>query len=208
MTTAPTPSQSAHGEATADARERILRTAYDLFCQYGVKAIGVDRIISEANVAKMTLYRHFRSKDELVLAVLERREQLWTWGWLEREIEQRGETARSRLLACFDVFDEWFRREDFESCLFITCLYEAHDVASPIGAASATGLANIRSLLRRLAEEVGVRDPDSFARQWQIVMSGAITAATGGDKEAALRAREVGELMLAREELAVGVQGD
>ena len=66
------------------ARERILRTAYELQSRHGLRAVGVDRISEEAGVAKMTLYRHFRSKEELALAVLERREQTWSRGWLER----------------------------------------------------------------------------------------------------------------------------
>jgi AcrR family transcriptional regulator len=180
-------------------RGRTIRTAYDLFCQHGVQAIGVDRIVAEAGVAKMTLYRNFRSKEELVVATLERREELWTWGWLGGEVERRGGTPVEKLLAIFDALDEWFRRPDYESCLFISCLLEAHDRTSAIGAASLKGLANIRSLVGRLAGEAGIPDPEGFARRWQVLMSGAIVAAGQGDVDAARRAREVGSLVLERE---------
>jgi AcrR family transcriptional regulator len=180
-------------------RGRIIRTAYDLFCQHGVQAIGVDRIVAEAGVAKMTLYRNFRSKEELVVATLERREELWTWGWLGGEVERRGGTPVEKLLAIFDALDEWFRRPDYESCLFISCLLEAHDRTSAIGAASVQGLANIRSLVGRLAGEAGIPDPEGFARRWQVLMSGAIVAASQGDVDAAKQAREVGSLVLERE---------
>jgi AcrR family transcriptional regulator len=190
------------GDASVDAaRERILRTAYDLFCRHGLQAVGVDRISTEAGVAKMTLYRNFRSKDELALAVLQRRQEVWTRGWLEREVEQRGGTAEARLLAIFDAFDEWFRREDYESCLFTTCLLETHDLTSTVGAASAMGLANVRSFVEKLSKEAGVRDSAGFARQWQILMLGSIIAASAGDLGAAKRARDVALLLLEREGL-------
>jgi AcrR family transcriptional regulator len=182
-----------------DARERILRTAYDLFSREGLQAIGIDRIIAEAGVAKMTLYRHFRSKDDLVLAVLERREELWTWGWLDQEVKRRGSTPEAQLLSVFDAFHEWFRRDDYEGCLFINALLEAHEPRSPIGAASVNALGNVRSLLRELAEEAGVRDAEGFARQWQILLSGSIVGASMGDNEAAEHARQLGQVLLAAE---------
>jgi AcrR family transcriptional regulator len=187
-----------HPEPPADARERILRTAYELFSRYGVQAIGIDRIVAEAAVAKMTLYRHFRSKEELVVATLELHEKLWTRGWLEREVERRRK-PEARLLALFDAFDDWFRQDDYEGCLFTNYLLEIRDPRTPIGAASIGKRANIRAFIRGLAEEAGVRDPDSIARQWQILMTGSVVAAIEGDIDAARRARAVGSLLLERE---------
>src|SRR4029077_15652150 len=80
----------------SDARERIMVVAYDLFCKHGIRAVGVDTIIEQADVAKMTLYRHFGSKDELVLAVLDRREHLWTRDWLQAEVMRRAEQPADR----------------------------------------------------------------------------------------------------------------
>src|SRR3954469_18658607 len=106
------------------ARERILETAYELFSRHGIQAVGVDRIVAEAGVAKMSLYRNFGSKDELVLAFLRAREERWTRGWLQAEAQSRGETPAERLLAIFDVFGEWFARTDFEGCSFVNVLLE------------------------------------------------------------------------------------
>jgi AcrR family transcriptional regulator len=164
-----------------------------------VRGVGIDRIVDEADVAKRTLYRQFPSKEELVLAVLERREALWTRGWLERELEERGGPPEERLLAIFDLLDEWFRRDDYESCLFIKTLLQSEDPESPIAAACARALANIRALARKLAEEAGIDDPDRFALQWQILMSGSIIAADQGDLDAAQRARDSAQLLLERE---------
>src|SRR5207253_10168423 len=100
------------------ARERILDAAYDLFSRRGIRAVGIDAIVEQSGVARMTLYRHFASKDALVLAFLERREQRWTKDWLQRAVEQRASDPRQRLLAIFDVFDDWFHQADFEGCAF------------------------------------------------------------------------------------------
>jgi AcrR family transcriptional regulator len=196
MTLDPQPPESSQ---PVDGRERCLRTAYDLFCRHGVQTIGIDRIIAEAQVAKMTLYRHFGSKDELVLAVLDRREEVWTTGWLAREMERRGTTPAERLLAMFDAFDEWFRREDYEGCLFINTMLEIRNHASPVGARAALGVENVRKLILRHAKGARVRDPELFSWQWHMLLYGAITMASSGYVDAARRAHELGARLLQAE---------
>ena len=178
------------------ARERILDTAYDLFSQHGIRAVGVDAIIQQSGVARMTLYRHFASKDALVLAFLERREQRWTEGWLQNDVRARATDPGERLLAIFDVFDGWFRRPDFEGCSFINVLLEIADPQSELHQASASYLARIRAFVAGLAAEAGVADPEALAHKWHILMKGSIVAAGEGDREAARRAREVAALVL------------
>jgi AcrR family transcriptional regulator len=158
-------------------RGRILQAAYELFCREGINAVGIDRIVAEAGVAKMSLYRHFRSKEELVLAVLDLREKLWRVDWLEAEVERRAPPGKERLLAIFDLFDEWFRRDDYEGCLFINTLLEVHARGNPLHAAAAEKRARIRALLSRWAEEAGIAAPEAFAREYQLLMNGAIVAA-------------------------------
>jgi AcrR family transcriptional regulator len=80
-------------------RERLSRAAYELFSREGVTSVGVDAVIARAGTAKMTLYRNFPSKDDLILEFLRRREQMWTHEWLEAESRRRGETPRDQLLA-------------------------------------------------------------------------------------------------------------
>ncbi len=184
---------------SATARERIDETAYELFSERGVRGVGVDEVVARSGVAKMTLYRHYPSKNHLVLAFLRRREELWTRGWLQKEVEQRAGTPGERLLAIFEVFDKWFRRADFEGCSFINVLLEISEAKHPVRVATVAHLAAIRVFLRRLAEEAGVANPEGFARQWHILMKGSIVAASEGDREAALRARELGRLLLNHE---------
>ena len=192
------PANDQQGEGRDSGRERLRRAAYELFSREGVRAVGVDAVIARAGTAKMTLYRNFTSKDDLILDFLRRREQLWTHEWLEAESRRRGETPRARLLAIFDVFSEWFRTPDFEGCSFITTLIEVNDPGHPVHRAAVEHLANIRSYIEMLAAECGISDVDSFARKWHILMKGSILAAHEGDTEAANRARELGELLLAQ----------
>jgi AcrR family transcriptional regulator len=182
--------------AASDARERILSTAYELFSRHGIRAVGVDAIIQGSGVARMTLYRHFASKDALVLAFLERREQRWTQDWLQHEVERRTVDPSERLLGIFDVFDEWFQRQDFEGCSFINVLLEITDPQSQLHRASASYLAKIRAFVEELATEAGVADPSDLAHKWHILMKGSIVAAGEGDHRAARRAREIAALVL------------
>jgi AcrR family transcriptional regulator len=181
---------------TAKARERILDAAYELFSKRGIRAVGTEEVLARAEVAKSTLYRHFPSKQELVLAFLQRREHRWTREFVEAESRRRGSTPRERLLAIFDVFDEWFHRDDFEGCSFINVLLEVGDLDSPLGKASAAHLEYIRSVVRTLAEEAGVQDSETFAHSWHILMKGSIVAAGEGDLFAARRAQAMGEDLL------------
>jgi len=189
---------SARSKPGSEARERILEAAYDLFSHQGIRAVGIDSIIERSGVARMTLYRHFASKDALVLAFLERREERWTIGWLQREVEDRSADPAQRLLAIFDVFDGWFQRPDFEGCSFVNVLLEITDPANELHQASVEHLKRIRAFVAGLATEAGIDDPDAFARKWYILMKGSIVAAGEGDIRAARRAREIGALLLAQ----------
>jgi AcrR family transcriptional regulator len=177
------------------ARERILETAYDLFARRGVRDVGIDEIVERSGVAKATLYRHFPAKDVLVLAFLDRREQRWTHGFVEEGAKERGGTPEEQLLAIFDVFDGWFRSKDFEACSFINVLVELGP-RHELGKASIDYLENIRGVVRSLAEEAELRDVESFARSWHILMKGSIISATEGDVDAAKRAQKLAALLI------------
>jgi AcrR family transcriptional regulator len=181
-----------------DARERVVSTAYDLFCHEGIRAVGIDRIISEAGVAKMTLYRHFPSKDALALEVIERRKQLWTWGAIDAEMRRRSEDPVAQLLAIFEILDEWFHGTDYESCLFIGVLREFGETDSPLLAASREALADVRTMVMAPAKEAGIENPEQFAFNWQVLMSGSIVCADMGYRDAAKRAGETARLILSQ----------
>lgn len=179
------------GSGVSSARERILDSAYELFSKHGVRAVGVDDVIMRAGVAKATLYRHFPSKDALVLAFLERREEVWTRGWIEAEARRRAATARDRMLAIFDLFDEWFRRDDFEGCSFVNVLLESPNRDSLVAKACKAHLRRIREGVRGLAVDAELRDVDNFAHAFHLLMQGAVAHAEEGDTDAARRARSM-----------------
>jgi AcrR family transcriptional regulator len=184
------------GPPNPRAKERILAAAYDLFSRHGIRAVGIDAIIEQSGVARMTLYRHFSCKEQLVLAFLEQRAQFWASGWLQAEVMRRASSARDRLLAIFDVFGEWFRVEGFEGCTFINVMLETPDPDDRIRRATVEYLERIRQFLAQLAGEAGIRDRDGFARKWHLLMKGSIVSAGEGDRDAAARAREMGALVL------------
>ncbi|MCL6285961.1 TetR/AcrR family transcriptional regulator [Ruegeria sp. 2012CJ41-6] len=180
---------------SSKVRDRIMHTAYRLFSSRGVSQVGIDTILAESGAAKASLYKHFKSKEDLVLAFLEMREDLWTRGWLEAGVREATDDPDGRLLAVFDVFDTWFRRRDFEGCAFVNVLLES-EVNSPVHRAAARHLATIRHFLRGLAQDAGLERPKEFAEVWHFLMKGSIVSAFEGERLSAVRARGAGESIL------------
>ena len=182
--------------AVVPARERILRAAYALFSRRGIRAVGTDEVIDRAGVAKATLYRHFATKNDLVLEVLQRREQLWTHGLIEAQSRQRGTTPEEQLLAIFDVMHDWFQsRDGYEGCSFINVLLEL-GADHPAGQASVVHIEHVRDIVRQRAIAAGLRDVEDFASSWHILMKGAIILAAVGDLEAARRAQAMARVLI------------
>ena len=183
--------------SSAVVREKLVDAAYELFSRQGIRAVGVDTIIARAGVAKMAFYRHFPSKEDLVLAFLDRRERVWTHEWLEDEIKRRAATPREQLLAIFELFEEWFQRDDFEGCSFIdTMLETSGNPESRVLSASRAHLAQVRLVVQGLAVEAGLQEPRELAWNMQLIMAGSIVAAGYGDPEAARRARHSAEMLI------------
>ncbi|MEC5198550.1 AcrR family transcriptional regulator [Arthrobacter sp. PL16] len=178
-----------------DARERILAASYDLFVERGIRAVGVNEIIATAGVAKATFYSHFPSKDDLVMAFFERRQHLFTTGYLTAESQRRADTPREQLLAIFDIFDEWFHAPGFTGCPYIRALLETGPL-HPVGAASLVYLNEIRSSLEAAATAMGLTDPDDFAYCWLVLMQGAIISGVGIDPDSGTRIRKLGDMLI------------
>jgi AcrR family transcriptional regulator len=178
-------------------RERLLDTAYELFSRRGIRGVGIEEVIEHAGVAKATLYRHFPSKDDLVLAFLERRHQHWTDDIHEAQTRYSDGGAEDRLLAIFDVLGERFRSEEFDAYLFFNALLEM-GAEHPAGRASVRHVEHIRSIVRQLADEAGLRDTEAFARSWHILMKGSIIAAAEGDPAAAEHAKAMARSLIDR----------
>jgi AcrR family transcriptional regulator len=176
-------------------RERLIDAAYELFSKDGVSQVGIDTILAKSGCAKASLYTNFKSKVELAIAFLDRRETVWTHGWLEAEINHRATSPEGRLLAIFDVFDGWFHKKSFEGCSFINVLLESK-AQSPVRRAAAVHLAKIRAIVRGLAEEAKLQDPEKFAQAWHMLMKGSIVSAGEGNRNAARDAKCAAQLIL------------
>lgn len=171
------------------ARERLLATAYDLFTRRGISDVGVDEIVAKAGVAKATLYKYFPSKEDLVLAFLAQREELWTNEVIDRRPANGTDDAAQQLLATFDVLDEWFRgRRDYEAWSFVKILLEVGD-QGPVGEACGAQLEKIRAIFARRAKKAGLRNVRSFSWAFNSLVKGSIVCAAEGDRNAARRAK-------------------
>ncbi len=175
--------------------ERLLETAYELFSVRGVRDVGVDELVERASVAKATLYRHFTSKDELILAFLQLREERWTVGWLEKQVLEHSGTPDERLLAVFDLFDGWFRQPDYAGCPFIKVLLEMGP-GHPAGAACIDHLQTVRAFLTQLASDAGFPDPAELAQSLHLLLCGSVIQASTGDATAAERARRMAQAVM------------
>lgn len=176
-------------------RQRLINAAYDLFSRDGVSQVGIDTILAKSGCAKASLYSNFKTKVDLAIAFLDRREVVWTRGWLKSEINRRANTPEGRLLAIFDVFDGWFHKKSFEGCSFINILLESK-VDSPVRKAAAIHLAKIRAIVRGLAQEANLRESEKFAQAWHMLMKGSIVSAGEGNRNAARDAKCAARLVL------------
>ena len=191
-------------KSSRSGRERILDAAYDLFSRGGVRAIGVDTITAEADVAKMTLYRNFASKNELAIAFMALREERWTVGWVQDEVMRRASTPAARMLVDLrDLRASGSRAKTSRAARSSRRCSSSRTATDPVRQACVTHLAKIRAFVCELATEAGVEDPERFAAQWHILMKGSIVAAHEGDSAAAMKARELGELLLERDGVAL-----
>ena len=170
-------------------RDHLLDTAFRLFYEKGYHAVGIDTILAEAGVAKMTLYNHFKSKDELIIAALERRAGEIT-SMKELALEKAGEDPERKLSALFDFYHRWFKTDDFNGCAFIRALGEYTDPASPIHVAAQSVKQSSLRMLEEICRDLKVKSPKKLAFEIHLLIEGAILYAhTFEQPQAALKAK-------------------
>jgi AcrR family transcriptional regulator len=156
------------------ARDRILDTAFRLFYAHGPRGVGVDTVIAESKVAKATLYKHFRRKDDLVLAYLDKVDQTW-FGQLRAAARAAGDDPREQLVGMFDALVNACRREGFHGCAFINTAAETTS-GSEVHARAVEHKAVVRAWVADLALRAGARDPQMLARQLTLLVDGGLAA--------------------------------
>jgi AcrR family transcriptional regulator len=164
----------------ARPRERILDAATRLFYDKGIQAVGVNRIIADADVAPMTLYRQFGGKDELVAATIEQWSTHWLH-WLTEQIDQHGDDPRARLAALWDALEGWFASDDFRGSLVDNAASELRSEPDhPAQRAIRNHRMALRQLLEDLAKMAHAHDHADLAAQLQVVLDGAVAVAAAG----------------------------
>ena len=152
-------------------------------------------MLAEAGVAKMTLYKHFRSKDDLIVAVLRRRDEVFR-NWLARTVERMASEPRARLAALFDAHREWFESDGFRGCMFINAAAEFGQLSGPIHAVAGEHKRLVTAYIKDLAEAAGAADPAALALQLCLLLDGATAGAhVTGDPSAAEAARAAAETL-------------
>jgi AcrR family transcriptional regulator len=175
---------------TSEPRQRILETADRLFYRDGIRAVGIDRIIAEAEVAKMSLYKHFPSKDDLILAVLEYREEKLL-AFFGSAMERHGRRTKDKLRAFFAALRDWFESPGFRGCAFQNAAVELADAEHPGSQFVRDHKRRFQQLLSGLVEDSLGRSAAKVAPAVGLLVEGAIvTAVIQGSSDAAKVARE------------------
>lgn len=158
---------------TSSARDRIMETAARLFYRDGFRATGIDKIIAESGVAKMSLYRHFSSKDELIAAFLDWRHDFWM-RWFVEEVESRF-AVRQELSVLAEALGVWFGQEDFRGCAFINVVAESGSTGNPHHVAQAAShKRDLERYIAELADRIGLSNPGTVAADAMLVVEGMI----------------------------------
>ncbi|MDB5328226.1 MAG: transcriptional regulator, TetR family [Phycisphaerales bacterium] len=184
-----------------EGRERLIATAIDLFYRNGFGAVGIDRVIAAAGVTKTTFYKHFESKDDLMLAAVLRRDE-WESQALQQAIRKRGGTnPAGQLLAMIDVMDEWFNDPNFLGCMFINAAAEFPNPHDPVHQAAAAYKHRSHAFYRGRAIAAGADEQaaTTFADCFTVLIEGAlIMRQTHGRNDAARAVRPMVEQLISQ----------
>ena len=180
-----------------DRREQLIDTAIALFTEHGFHATGINRILADSGVAKKTLYRHFRSKEELILAALRKYDGLFRNRFMA-QVESMAATPHERLLAVFDAAGEWFADNKFFGCMFINAVGEYSQDDTPIRMACREFKTMMSRYIRGLCADAGAQNPDALAEKLALLLEGAIvTAQVSQRRGTAQVARTVAKTLIA-----------
>lgn len=177
-------------------RDELVRKALQVFYRDGFHATGMDRLVVETGVSKTSMYKHFRTKEELILAVLRLRDENFR-NWFVRRIEELADTPADQLLAAFDVLGEWFCEDNFRGCMFIKAGAEYQEADDPIHVQASEHKRLLLEYFTDLCRKAGAPDPDRLACQLLLLKEGAIvTAVLLRNCDPARDAKEAAQVLL------------
>lgn len=169
------PTATRADEMPGDVRDRILATASDLFYRQGVRAVGVDLVVEKAGVAKTSLYRHFRTKDDLIAAFLQREDEDF-WGCWDRVAVRHADDPAAELEAHLDWIGERVGRPNYRGCPQINVAAEFPEADHPARKVAKAHKLELRRRLREIAGKLGVANPDRLAGQLSLLINGAFVS--------------------------------
>jgi AcrR family transcriptional regulator len=157
-------------------RDDLINAAMKVFYRNGFHCTGLDKVLQEGGISRMTLYNHFKSKDELIVAALRRRDEIFR-NRMMKFVEARASDPLERILAIFDYHAQWFADKDFHGCMFINASAEYTDPKSPIRRVAADHKCEVTRYLQAQLESAQLRQPALLAQQLCILLDGAIVNA-------------------------------
>lgn len=163
-------------------RDELVRKALKVFYANGFHATGMDKLVAETGISKTSMYKHFRTKEDIILAVLRLRDENFR-NWLYRRVEALAETPKGQLLAVFDALGEWFALPEFRGCMFIKASAEFQEPNHPIHVQSAEHKRLLTEHFTLVAKAAGLSDPTDLTRQLMILKEGSIIMAVMGHSE-------------------------
>lgn len=177
-------------------KEQLIQTAVKLFAKHGFHATGVDTIAAESGVTKRTLYSHFGSKEELVLAALRQYDDVFRKEFMRR-VEASSKTPRGQLMAVFDVAEQWFQQKNFFGCMFINAVGEYSERDTPIRKVCREFKTLLKGYIQELCRKAGTKNPDQLAEELSLLFEGAIvTAQVSQNPQAAKIAKRASKALI------------
>ena len=179
-------------------RENLIQVAADLFYERGFQAVGLDQVLERVGITKTAFYKHFESKDDLIIAVLHTRDGEDIAELIEYMRTRASGDPKASILAMFDFLGDWFKDPGFRGCLFMNAATEFPVPHDPVHKAAAAHGDHMAATLRALTVQMGAADPDGVTRQLMLLVAGAIASRhVGGVLDAAESARHVAAALLA-----------
>ena len=161
---------------SASKKDQLIQNALRAFYRGGFNDIGMDKVAQETGVSKTSIYKHFRTKDELILATLELRDSQFR-AWLVSRIDAIATSPKEKLNAIFEALHEWFKEPEFSGCMFVKASSEFLNRGDPIHKASAAHKRKLLEYFSELAKTAGANRPNELAEQLLILKEGAIVMA-------------------------------
>lgn len=161
---------------SASKRDILITKALTIFYNNGFHAVGMDKLASEVGISKTSIYKHFRSKEELILAVIKYQDETFT-NWFVNYVEASSKDAKKKLFNMFDALEEWFETQDFCGCMFNKAIAEYQEKSDPIHIASTEHKNSFLAYIKNTATEANLKKPELLASQLLTLMEGATAIA-------------------------------